>query len=274
MEEMFNNPLKLLYNISMKLTVLPEKTGLKKLKTSYTAAVVLDILRATTTITTALENGCRGVIPVSGVDEARQLAGSNPNLLLGGERSAVKVPGFHLGNSPLEYSAGTVRGKVVVLTTTNGTGAIKLAAQKAGTVLIGCLLNARAVAEKLLNFNGQILLLCAGTGGNFSLEDTLAAGWIIKEFLALKNIDQYSGTAAAELHRQADDVYNGVIMDDMAVACYRLALYYNNKTLDALYDSLHGQKLAQLNMYRDLIYCSKLNTSSIVPIYRDGIITI
>ncbi|MTI80224.1 MAG: 2-phosphosulfolactate phosphatase [Firmicutes bacterium] len=267
----------------MMITTVFKKADISNLKNTYRVAVVLDVLRATTTITTALKNGCREVIPVADVDEARKL-GDDPNVLLCGERSAVKLPGFNLGNSPLEFNCDTVSGKTVVLTTTNGTGAIKMAAKKSGTVVIGSLLNSKAVAKKLLQFNGDILLVCSGTRGNFSMEDTLAAGFIVKEFLSLKGIKNYSGQEITKQRSNVSDVYaaetpidnnieNNIVLNDSSVAAYRISLFYNDNTLDALYDSLHGQKLAQLGMRHDLTYCSKLNTCNLVPIYKDGIIT-
>lgn len=267
----------------MKITVISTRDGLKGLQQNYNVAVVLDILRATTTITTALWHGCGGVIPVAEVDEARELAKAYPGRLLGGERGSVKLPGFHLGNSPLEYTGDVVAGRQVVLTTTNGTGTIKLAAQRAPEVLIGSLLNAAAVAGELLRTGDSVLLACAGTRGNFSLEDTLGAGWIIKEVLDLRGDKDYSGRALADNRKLNSAFYQDetpmdidlddtLILDDNAVAAYRLAQYYGGRTLDALFDSLHGQKLAQLGMINDLIHCAKLNTCHIVPCYKDGII--
>ncbi|WP_031518030.1 2-phosphosulfolactate phosphatase [Desulfofalx alkaliphila] len=267
----------------MRISLVSTRAGLKDLQQSYQTAVVLDILRATTTITTALANGCRGVIAVAEVEEARALAAAKGKVLLGGERGAVRLPGFHLGNSPLEYTADKVGGKTVVLTTTNGTGTIELAVQRAAHVLMGSLLNVRAVAQELAAFKGHILLACAGTRGKFSLEDTLAAGWIIKELLEIKGVKEYRGRSLAPRRRLTNSVYQEetpldsncqdlIILDDMAVAAYRLAIYYNDNTLDALYDSLHGQKLVQLGMTDDLIYCSQLNTYSLVPKYKDGVI--
>lgn len=267
----------------MKLTVI--STGGKILfrDGQYDAAVVLDVLRATTTITTALAKGCRQVIPVAQVEEAVKLAAQDTTALLCGERGAVKLPGFTLGNSPLEYTRKRVAGQKIILTTTNGTGAIQQAARQAPVVLIGSLLNARAVARRLADYS-NVLLLCAGTKGQFSLEDTLAAGWVIKELLALKGGENYSGRALAAVRAQGQQVYGAevpleiphsdqIVMDDGAVAAYRLALYYRHNTLDALYDSLHGQKLAQLGMTDDLNYCAQLNIMDVVPCYHAGIIS-
>ncbi|MEG6616526.1 2-phosphosulfolactate phosphatase [Peptococcaceae bacterium 1198_IL3148] len=266
----------------MKLTVISTRKEILTLQQHFEAAVVLDILRATTTITTALSHGCQGVMPVTEVEEARRIASQHDQVLLGGERGAVKLPGFHLGNSPLEYRQQAVKGKRVVLTTTNGTGTIKLAAEKAPVVLIGSLLNARAVATKLTGFN-SVLLACAGTQGSFSLDDTVAAGYIIKELLAIKGGNNYSGQRLAAKRNGTDQWYaaevpvdnalTDVVLNDVAVAAYRCALYYGDNTLAALYDSLHGQKLAQLGMDDDLTYCAQLNITDVVPCYKDDVIS-
>ncbi len=266
----------------MKITVVSTRLGLKDLTEQFDIAVVLDVLRATSTITTALEKGCRYVIPVAEVEEARALAKDNPKLILAGERGAVKLPGFQLGNSPLEFTPEKINGKEIVLTTTNGTGTIKAAAEKAKLVLIGSFLNARAVAKEAAK-HSNILFACAGTNGRFSMDDTLAAGLIIKELLALKGSSDYSGKKLAAMRRQTNAVYYDEqpldnpqtlpVMNDSAVAAYRLAQYYQDNILDALYDTLHGQKLVQLGMINDLTYCAQLNTSNITPYYKDGIIS-
>ncbi len=266
----------------MKITAAATRLGLNDLTEQFDTAVVLDILRATSTIVTALGNGCRYVIPTAEVEEARALAADNPELLLGGERSALKLPGFHFGNSPLEYTPEAVSGRGLVLTTTNGTGAIKAAAEKAPQVLIGSLLNARATARQLLT-KENILLVCAGTNGQFSLDDVLAAGFIIKELLTLRGTDDYQGKKLADMRRQTDaryadeipvdDVPLPLVMNDTALAAYRLALYYQDNTAGALYDTMHGQKLVQLGMKSDLVYCAQLNVSGITCRYKSGIIS-
>ena len=145
-----------------------------------TACVVFDVLRATSTVVTALHNGAKEIIPVAEISEALEIKKSRPNVLLGGERDGVRISAdgidFDLGNSPREYTPGKVRGKTIVSTTTNGTRAL-LACAGAKAVLAASFLNLGATAEFLRQkkFAG-ILLVCAGTGENAALEDTLAAG--------------------------------------------------------------------------------------------------
>jgi 2-phosphosulfolactate phosphatase len=143
-------------------------------------AVVIDVLRATTTMIHALAAGCTCVRPCREVEEARQLAGTMRvgRVLLGGERGGVKLPGFDLGNSPREYTGPLCRGNILVLTTTNGTKALIRAAEAERTLVAG-FVNYSAVCEQLQAEARPIHIVCAGTEGAVSLEDTLLAGALV-----------------------------------------------------------------------------------------------
>ena len=140
--------------------------------------VVIDVLRASTTIMHALQAGAAEVIPCREVDEAlavaRQMA--SRSVLLGGERGGAPIAGFHLGNSPSEYTAARVAGKSIVFTTTNGTAAL-VHARQAQRILVGAFVNASAVTHELVG-SSQIHLLCAGTNGEVSQDDVLLAGML------------------------------------------------------------------------------------------------
>jgi len=140
--------------------------------------VVIDVLRASTSIIYALEAGAAQVIPCREVDQARALAKKFPagDVLLGGERGGLPINGFDLGNSPGEYSADRVAGKTIILTTTNGTRAIEHA-RRADRILIGAFVNASAIVGELVE-QEHIRLLCAGTGGEISRDDVLLAGML------------------------------------------------------------------------------------------------
>lgn len=143
-------------------------------------AVVIDVLRATTSIVQALAAGCECVRPCACVEEARALAGSMRvgRVLLAGERDGVALPGFDLGNSPREFTAAACKGITLVLTTTNGTQAL-LRAAEAERVLIAAFLNYSAVCEQLRLDPRPLHLMCAGTQGEPALEDTLLAGALV-----------------------------------------------------------------------------------------------
>ncbi len=147
-------------------------------------AVVIDVLRATTTVIHALVAGCTAVRPCAEVEEARTLADQMRagRVLLGGERGGRPVSGFDLGNSPGEYVAKVCRGTTLVLTTTNGTRAMVRAAE-AERVLLAGFVNYSAVCEQLRQERRPIHIICAGTDGDVTLEDTLLAGALV-DFLS------------------------------------------------------------------------------------------
>ena len=237
----------------MKIDIVPVFGDIKKEQLEDTMVVVFDVLRATSTIVTAIANGCMEIVPAVAAEEALAYARNHEKLILGGERESLLIPGFHLGNSPLEYTSGRVKGKTVVLTTTNGTQAIRRAAQGSAKVIIGALLNAKAVARKAAGTGKDIILICAGTRGYFSLEDTVAAGMVCLEL--------------------AEGKENLLFGSDLAVTACRLAEFYRKDPLRALSDSLHGQKLAAKGFSEDLAFCARLNYIDIAPVYRDGGIT-
>lgn len=239
----------------MKINLVLTADEIKTEQLKDKSAAVFDILRATSTIVTAMANGCREVIPVVTVEEALSFS-QRENIILGGERNSFKIPGFHHGNSPLEYTTEKVKGRTLVLTTTNGTRAIRGASKGAAQVLIGSLLNAGAVAREIIRLGKDATLVCAGTRGKFSLEDTVAAGMVICEVMR----------TAAEGSIKLES--------DLVVAAYQLALHYREEPLQILNHSLHGQKLADMGLSEDLTWCASLNLIDLVPVYREGKITI
>lgn len=156
----------------------------------YPTVVVYDVLRATSTITTALARGAKEIIPVLEIDEAvalyKELKATTGELILAGERCGDPIPGFHLGNSPLEYTEDKVKGKRIILTTTNGTRALLHSRrQGARKIIIASLLNQRQVARSLLK-EPAVTIVCAGANGAFAFEDFFAAGLMLHELLALE----------------------------------------------------------------------------------------
>jgi 2-phosphosulfolactate phosphatase len=218
-------------------------------------AVILDILRASTTIVTALSNGC-GCIHLAGeVDNARELARERPGALLGGERGGVKPDGFTFGNSPLEYKPDLVSGREIIFTTTNGARAA-LAAGQAETTLIGCFLNRAAAAEQILKSGLDAMLLCAGSDGAYSLEDALCAGFIA-DYLTTHRPD--------------------FIIDDSArllqFAVSKIKAETGRPLADILLQGDHARRLVQLGFEEDIRFAADLDTRCIVPVCRNGIIT-
>jgi 2-phosphosulfolactate phosphatase len=172
--------------------------------------VVIDVLRATTTMVTALANGAREIVACASIEEAREKAAAlggergEGAVVTGGERKGTKIEGFDLGNSPKDYTPERIGGKSIVFTTTNGTVALHHARQ-AKRVLIGALVNRAMVAKEAATSGGEVHLLCAGTGGKVSLDDCLTAGAIADELV--RRGAMLDDTAALFRHawREMDD---------------------------------------------------------------------
>lgn len=216
-------------------------------------AVVLDVLRASTTIITALDHGARHVVPVANLDEARQRAAeAQPPALLGGERGGVRLPGFDLGNSPLEYASDRVADRSIVITTTNGTAALH-ASRAAREILIGAIVNRSAVAaliRKLARAGDAVHLVCAGTDGLESAEDLLAAGAILDAAEADAAGDSLD-SAARDALRLFRHVAAGAEIPAALVAEFRR--------------SPGGVNLIALGMEADLAAAAAIDTLTVVP---------
>jgi len=177
----------------------PEIDLLPQRDLSGCTAVAFDILRATSTMVTALANGAAGIWPVRTIEEAWELKKTHPDALLGGERHGERIEGFDLGNSPLEYREN-VRGREIISTTTNGTIALR-AVEHAPAVFAGSLLNIGAIGAHIhTQPPGELLLVCAGTFREAALEDILAAGMLI-DLLPSRPLTDSAQTALA-LYRQ------------------------------------------------------------------------
>ena len=210
-------------------------------------AVVIDVLRASSTIVTALANGCRRIIPVVHVREAFEVAASlnGEPVLLCGERKGNKVSGFDLGNSPREYAEEVVRNKTLILTTTNGTRAIHTA-RRAHEVLVGSFLNVEAVADWIRGRSRDVVIFCAGGMGQFSLEDAVCAGFLVRALLNDSD-SRFEATSAA---RSASE----------------LAEKHGDDLRHMLFTSKHGRYLTDEGFGHDLEFCARLNSRPLVPV--------
>lgn len=212
--------------------------------------VVIDVLRATSTMVEALANDARGILAVATTDEAVRIAQGigRDGALLTGERKCVRIEGFDLGNSPSEFTRERVGGRQLIMTTTNGTAA--LAAVTSGKrVLIASLLNIEAVARELAEGDGSIILLCAGREQRFALEDAICAG-----ILALR------------LYRKLGRRRN---WSDAALAAAQLARRYLPAIERTLRRTAAGRQLIELGYANDVVYCAQLDRYDVVPRFRD-----
>lgn len=214
------------------------------------AAVVVDVLRATTSIALALDHGAAAVVPAETACDARARAGRRPGSLLAGERGGLRIDGFDLGNSPAEFTPERVGGRTVVMSTTNGTRAI-LAAASAEIVLAGALVNRSPTAARLAGHDGPVHVVCAGTDGAVSLDDCLAAGAIIARLEDLIGPDALDDAAA-------------LMRDAWHHACA------GGGPLDALRACGHGRRLIELGMASDVELACRVDAAPVVCRHRFG----
>lgn len=212
--------------------------------------IVVDVLRCSSTLVTLFEAGCPFVYTASSLGEARSLA-RKFGLITVGERNAVQVRGFDFGNSPADLMAADLKGKGAVLTTTNGTAAVRRAASSR-SVLIGCYRNALSCAEAALALartGGEgVGIICSGWKKRFCLDDALCAGFLVQSLLQLAEREHLrleptdSARAAALLQQSQPDIQTGLRLSD------------------------GGRRLLALQREQDLSACSRANTSTAVPL--------
>lgn len=236
----------------MKIHVLLSPLNVDELYFTGKTTVVIDVLRATTTIITALNNGAREVVPVNSIEFAMKVSGNSfgGQTLLGGERNTKKIEGFTLGNSPLEYTREAIEGKSLILFTTNGTKATVKAKFSENLFLLG-FNNLEAVAKHLASLNKDVEILCAGSNGMFCIEDTICAGKLIEK------IEELSGKLE---------------LSDSAKACVTLANSSDEDMLQMLRGCEHGKLLIENGFEDDLNYVADLNTIDAVPYFDAGVV--
>jgi 2-phosphosulfolactate phosphatase len=206
-----------------------------------TIVVVIDILRATSAMCTAFEHGVEKIIPVATVEEATSY--KQQGYLVGAERNGIALEGFDFGNSPYSYMTEELRGKTVVISTTNGTQAIE-AARSAYQVVIGAFTNITALCDWLVSQNKSVLLLCSGWKNRFNWEDSMFAGAVTKRLLT------------AGLHKTGD-------------AALAMAFLYDESQkhqLRFLRNSSHAERLAALGLKKDIKYCFQLDKTKVIPV--------
>jgi 2-phosphosulfolactate phosphatase len=213
--------------------------------------VVIDVLRASSTIVEALAAGARALYPVAEVEEALKLANTlgRDEVLLCGERKSLPIDGFDLGNSPGDFTAERVGGKLIVMSTTNGTGAT-LAAGAAGRVIVGSWLNLTAVVDDLERSGAEPVFLCAGREGRFGLEDAVCAGT-----MAAAVMERYGPDADWELN-------------DGAMAALAMALRYPDPD-ELLRETGAGKRLVESGLREDLAFCALTDRHDVVPVFHD-----
>jgi 2-phosphosulfolactate phosphatase len=238
----------------MKLDVLLTQGEQMPADVARRTVVVIDVLRASSTMVEALASGARALYPVAEVEEALRLAHTlgRDEVLLCGERRALPIEGFDLGNSPGDFTADRVGGKLLVMTTTNGTGAA-IAASAAGRVIVGSWLNLTAVVNDLARTGAEPVFLCSGREHRFGLEDAVLAG-----------------TMAAALMERSDADWE---LNDGAMAALAMALRYPDPD-ELLRETAAGKQLVESGLREDLAFCALTDRHDVVPVLHDRQITL
>lgn len=214
-----------------------------------TIVVVIDVLRATSTIATVLKNGAKEIIPVDSVERCIQL-GTQIECITAGERDGQVAPGLQYGNSSFEYPEEFIKGKILVLTTTNGTKLLHMALAKGATEIItGAFLNLSAVCEHLIAMKKNVILGCAAWKDKPNFEDTMFAGAVVSRVKEHFEIN-------CDASRIAENLYN-LSKDDM---------YEFIKKNDAS----HYHRLTNFGLERDLRQCFTIDSANVLPEYADG----
>jgi 2-phosphosulfolactate phosphatase len=213
-------------------------------------AVVIDVLRASTSICTAIQNGCRQIVPVPTPEKAFQLKEElgDDEILLCGERAGLMIEGFDLGNSPAEYQKQVVADKTLIFASTNGSGAI-VKCRSAAETLVGGFVNATALVEYVNTSDRDLLILCSGREGRFALEDTLAAG-----FMGSLLLERGDWELANDAAKAARLLYNS----------------YAPRLEETVRDCDHGRYLISLGFGDDIASATALDGNGVVPVLRDG----
>lgn len=239
-----------------------------KIETSYGASnldelqlrdkniVVIDVLRASTTVAVALKNGAREIIPVANIESAVKISGSlfGDVTLRGGERNGKMIQGFNLGNSPLEYTEATVRGKSVIYCTTNGSVAMAKS-RYARHMAVGSFVNLSSVVEYMKEINDDFLVICAGKNASFSgfsLEDTVCAGMIISKLSLEKSLE--------------------LQLTDAAVAAKALYKSFGRSILKMLKSSDHGRYLLEIGFEEDIKLCAQVDSVPVLPVLSGTVV--
>ena len=212
----------------------------------FDICVVIDVLRATSAICSGIENGINQIIPVATVEEAREM--KEKGYITAAERNGGIVDGFDFGNSPYSFMNAELKGKDVVLSTTNGTNAIHTA-RGMETVVIGALSNLESLSQWLILQGKPTLLLCSGWKDKFNLEDTICAGAILDKLIA-------SGQFKSE--------------EDSSIAAKFIYFSAKENIFSFLKASSHRRRLRKLNLNEDVKYCLTPNTVTAIPILKDG----
>jgi 2-phosphosulfolactate phosphatase len=238
----------------MKLDVLFSPVQADELFFTGKTTVVIDVLRASSTIITALANGAKEMVPVGTIEFAVKVSGGifGGQTLLGGERNTKKIEGFALGNSPSEYTTEIVSGKSIVFYSTNGSRAI-VKAKYSANLFICSFNNLNALAIHLKKLSEDVIILCSGNNNLFSLEDSVCAGMLINELVtANKKVE----------------------LTDSSISAMTLFKSFGKNIFKMLSETDHGRLLIENGFKDDLKACAELDNTEVIPFYSSNVLKV
>ncbi|MGQ0764132.1 MAG: 2-phosphosulfolactate phosphatase [Gemmatimonadota bacterium] len=240
----------------MRIDVIFGPSALNSTDVQGRLAVVIDVLRASSTIATALANGARNMIPLDSVEEAinRSKSFDRGEVALAGERRMLPIPGFEFGNSPSQFTSEAIAGKSILFTTTNGTVAL-IAVQGAREVFVAGFVNFSAVLTVLraaVRSQNDIMLLCAGSDRHFALEDAVCAGRYVRALL-----------------RRTPELE----INDAALVALTVERGYRRDITQVGRDASHARALREAGLERDVADCLTLDSFPVIPLYAERQIT-
>ena len=237
-----------LNNTKMTIDIILTAKEIEQERVKGKTVVVIDVLRATSVMCTALANGAKEIIPVLTPEEAFDIQNKmgKDNVILGGERNAIPIEGFDFGNSPLSYTPEIIKDKTLVITTTNGTRAI-VNSQSAKKLYVGSFSNIKAMVQSLKD-EKEVVLVASGSHDLFTMEDSLCAGKIAYELSQITKAN----------------------LSDVAIAMMNLYEQNEHDLHAVAAKGKHYQRLQSLGNQRDIDYCFKSDILNVVPVYKDG----
>lgn len=211
--------------------------------------IVIDVLRATTAMCTAIQYGVKGIIPVADIQDLKRM--KENGYIIASEREGIKVDFADFGNSPFTFIENDLKGKIIAYSTTNGTVAIEKIAEHDAPIYIGAYTNISKLCETIINLNKSVVIVCSGWKGKFSLEDAVVAGAYCERFIESGNYTQICDSSTAAL-------------DIWSLAKVNLIGYIDK--------CIHRHRLRKLGLDDVIEYCFTADKSPVAPIYLDGII--
>jgi 2-phosphosulfolactate phosphatase len=236
----------------MKVDVAFTPDGFDKKIEKAANVAVIDVLRASSSIITALGHDARCVIPAASKDEALAISRTRlrKSILLCGEKDGLKIPGFDLGNSPREYTRDAVSGKILIFVSTNGSQMMVKTVRGKRSLFIAGFLNLKSVSARITQSGKDCLLVCSGREGQYSLEDSVCAGMMATEIRRT-----FPGT---------------VSLSDEALSSLVLYRHFADDLAGMAGNSLHGRYLSGLGLKQDIPFCVSLNRFDAVPVFKKG----